>query len=172
MPKSAHQMLEIVFLCVAGLVASLWLAPSPSHAQAEPAATHNNGWSFVDVARVGQNGFTQLATGRAGPDGVVVVSGVHNGRTGLFHVENNVVTAVAIDGQVLPGGLGTLGDIGAFSFQYAILPNGDVLFKARVTDGSLSPAFIYTFRWSNGTITLAQPSQEIDPDDAHPGLRP
>ena len=64
---------------------------------------------------------------------------------------------------MLPGGLGTLGDIGAFSFQYAILPNGDVIFKARVTEGSLSPAFIYTFRWSNGTITLAQPSQETDP---------
>ena len=43
-------------------------------------------------------------------------------------------------------------------------PNGDVIFKARATGGSLSPAFLYTFRWSNGTITLAQPSEEIDPE--------
>ena len=168
MPISAHRMTGIVLLCVALLAASLWLAPRPSHAQAEPAAepaaTHNNGWSFVDVARVGQNGFTQLDSGRAGPDDVVVVSGVRNGRTGLFRVDAGDVTEVATNGTVLPNGLGTLGDIGAFSFQYAILPDGDVVFKARATDGSLSPAFLYTFRWRNGTITLAQPSTETDPD--------
>ena len=160
---AAQQRVRIVLLLLSMLVASVWPAPSPIQAQTGPTAAQNNGWSFVDVARVGQNGFTQLDTGRAGPDGVVV-SGVHNGRTGLFHMENNIVTEVATDGQVLSGGLGTLGDIGAFSFQYAVLPNGDVIFKARVTDGSLSPAFIYTFRWSNGTISLAQPSQEIDPE--------
>ena len=102
MPISAHRMTGIVLLCVAGLAASLWLAPRPGHAQAEPAATHNNGWSFVDVARVGQNGFTQLNNGRAGPDGVVVVSGIQNGRTGLFQIQDGAVTEVATDGTVLP----------------------------------------------------------------------
>ncbi len=164
---SAHRITGIVLLCATLLAAPLWLAPNPGHAQAgspaAPAATHNNGWSFVDVARVGQNGFTQLNSGRAGPDGVVVVSGVRNGRTGLFRVDGGDVTEVATDGTVLAGGLGTLTNIGASTSGYAILPDGDVIFAAFVTGGSLNPQFRYVFRWRNGAITLAQPSTETDP---------
>jgi len=150
-------------LCMALLS---WLQPAPAHAQAEPTAPDapaNNGWTFTDVIRVGQQGFTQLSSGRAGPNGVVVVSGQRNGSTGLFHVHGGTVTAVATDGTVLPGGLGALSDVGASSFQYAVLPDGDVLFKARASGGSLNPAFRYTFRWSEGTISVAQPSTETDP---------
>ena len=96
---------------------------------------------------------------------------MRNGRTGLFRVEEDDVTEVAIDGTVLPDGLGTLGDIGAFSFQYAILPNGDVIFKARATDGSLSPAFLYTFRWRRDDHACAAVHRDR-PGDVHPGVRP
>lgn len=152
-----------VLLVLCCLTTTIALAPHPLLAQIAPTATNNNGWTFVDVARVGQNGFTQLNTGRAGPNGVVVVFGVRNGRTGLFLIQDGAVTEVAADGTVLPGGLGTLTQPGTSLSQYAILPDGDVVFNAFVRDGSLNPQFRYTFRWRNGVITLAQPSTEIDP---------
>ncbi|HAJ38117.1 MAG TPA: hypothetical protein DCL15_20795 [Chloroflexi bacterium] len=151
----------LLVLCC--LTASGALAPQRVQAQRTPMVTHNNGWTFVDVARVGQNGFTQLSAGRAGPEGAVVVSGVRNGRTGLFHIQGGTVTEVATEGTVLPGGLGTLSNVGASAFRYAILPDGDVVFVASATGGSLNPQFRYAFRWRNGVITLAQPSTEIDP---------
>lgn len=164
---STNRILRVVLVGAIALAASIAPSPRPSYAQAqaadEPAVAHNNGWTFVDVARVGQNGFTQLNTGRAGPNGVVVVSGVRNGRTGLFLIQNGAVTEVASDGTVLPGGLGTLVQPGTFLSQYAVLPDGDVVFNAFVTGGALNPQFRYTFRWRNGVITLAQPSTEIDP---------
>lgn len=163
MNKVAHRMIGTVLLIVAMLAGSLGSQLSPSHAQTEPAVTHNNGWSFVDVARVGQNGFTQLSTGRAGPNGMVVVSGQRNGRTGLFRVEGGDVVEVATEGMVLPNGLGALSSIGASAFRYAILPNGDVIFLANAIGGSLQPTFRYAFLWSDGAITVAQPSTEIDP---------
>jgi len=161
MSKSAHPMIRIVLLCAVWLAAAGW--PQPSLAQNMPAAVTNNGWTFTDVARVDQNGFTQLNSGRAGPDGIAVVSGVRNGRTGLFLIQGGVVTEVAADGTVLPGGQGTLANVGASAFRYAILPDGDVVFAAFATGGSLNPQFRYTFRWSDGVITLAQPSTETDP---------
>jgi len=160
---SAPRLIGITLLYMAALAVSLWLAANPVHAQVGPAAAHNNGWSFVDVARVGQNGFTQLNTGRAGPDGVVAVSGVRNDRTGLFLIQDGTVTEVAADGTALPGDLGTLVQPGTSLSQYAVLPDGDVVFNAFVRDGSLNPQFRYTFRWHDGVITLAQPSTEIDP---------
>jgi hypothetical protein len=151
-------LLALFFLFASGLP-----APSPIQAQIGPAVTDNNGWSFVDVARVGQDGFTQLNTGRAGPEGAVVVSGARNGRTGLFHIQDGAVTEVATDGTALTGGLGTLTQPGTSLSQYAILPDGDVIFAAFVTGGSLNPQFRYVFRWRDGVITLAQPSTETDP---------
>ena len=150
-------------LCMALLA---WLQPAPAQAQVEPvtpAAPANNGWTFTDAIRVGEQGFTQLSSGRAGPNGVVVLSGERNGRTGLFRIEGGSVVEVATDGMVLPGGLGTLANIGAAAFQYAILPDGDVIFTANATGGSLNPAFRYTFRWRDGAISLAQPATETDP---------
>ncbi|MFZ1770376.1 MAG: hypothetical protein WAU00_14320 [Caldilinea sp.] len=161
MTNHTQRVIRIVLLCVVWMAAFMWQHPIPAQAQASPGAVQNNGWLFTDVVRVGQSGFTQLGTGRAGPDGVVVVSGVRNGRTGLFHVEGGVITEVATEGTVLPGGLGALSNISAT--QFAILPSGDMVFQARATGGSLKPTFNYTFRWSNETITLAQPSTETDP---------
>ena len=155
--------IEIVLLLLAGLFVSSFSAARPLSAQTEPMVTHANGWSFIDAIRVGQHGFTQLDSGRAGPGEMVVVSGVNNGRTGIFRVEAGVVTEVATDGAVLPGGLGTLRNVGVSAFKYAVLPNGDVIFTASAVDGSLNPNFSYTFRWRNGTITVAQPAEETDP---------
>jgi|GEM_PF-2401697 len=163
MRKSMLLRIGIVVLCLALVTASLWPQPNPVQAQAGPTTVHNNGWSFIDVVRVGQDGFTQLNTGRAGPDGAAVVSGVRNGSTGLFHVAGGVVTEVATDGTVLSGGLGTLAQPGTSLSQYAILPDGDVVFAAFVTGGSLNPQFRYVFRWRGGVITLTQPSTETDP---------
>lgn len=151
----------LLVLCC--LVASIAAVPRDVYAQDGPTAVAANGWSFVDVARVGRDGFTQLNAGRAGPAGAVVVSGVRNGRTGLFHVQGGVVTEVATEGALLPDGLGALSNVGASASRYAILPNGDVVFAASATDGSLNPQFRYAFRWRNGVITLAQPSTETDP---------
>ncbi|NCC31988.1 MAG: hypothetical protein EOM24_08170, partial [Chloroflexia bacterium] len=137
------------------LILAIVIQPASRTTQAQiglPVAS-TSGWSFVDVARVGQDGFTQLSAGRAGPDGVVVVSGVRNGRTGLFRIEGGAVTEVATDGTVLPGGLGTLVQPGTSLSQYAILPDGDVVFNAFVRDGSLNAQFRYTFRWHDGAIT-------------------
>lgn len=145
------------------LTASHMPAPGSVHAQTAPSAMHANGWSFVDVIQVGQHGFTQLSTGRAGSDGVVIVSGVRNDRTGLFRIQGSAVTEVATNGTVLPGGLGALTNVGASTFSYAILPDGSVIFAAFVTGGSLNPLFRYVFHWRNGVITLAQPSTETDP---------
>ena len=149
----------------------LWLALLPLgqagaslHAQTVPAMTHANGWLMTDVVRVGQNGFTRLDAGRAGPDGDVVVYGERNERMGLFHMATGVVTEVAVEGTVLPGGLGTLSDVAGGGYQFVSLPNGDVLFKARATEGTLSPVFFYTFRWRSGVISLMDPSEEIDPE--------
>lgn len=134
------------------------------HAQAVPAMTQANGWSMTDVARVGQNGFTRLDAGRAGLDDVVVVYGERNARTGLFHIAAGLVTEVAAEGTVLPDGLGTLNDVAGGGNQFVSLPNGDVLFKARATDGSLNAVFFYTFRWRDGVISVMAPSEEIDPE--------
>ena len=158
-----RQWVGFVLLILSCLIALIQPAPRQSQAQTGPAATDANGWSFVDMARVGQDGFTSLSSGRAGSAGVVVVQGVRNGREGIFHVEDGVVTEVATDGAVLPNGLGTLSSVGIFSFQYAVLPNGDVLFNAFAKDGSLNPDFRYSFRWNNGTITIVEPSQATDP---------
>ena len=167
MSISANRIISVILAGMIALAASVAQPPQTGYAQAQPVAApavaHNNGWTVVDVARVGQNGFTQLNTGRAGPNGVVVVFGVRNGRTGLFLIQGGAVTEVAIDGTVLPGGLGTLTQPGTALSQYAILPDGDVVFSAFVTGGSLNPQFRYTFRWRNGVITLAQPSTETDP---------
>ncbi|MEZ4635430.1 MAG: hypothetical protein R2856_10765 [Caldilineaceae bacterium] len=158
-----RQWIGIALLIIIGLATLIRPAPGALQAQTGPAATDLNGWSFVDVARVGQDGFTQLNTGRAGPNGAVVVSGVRNGRTGLFLIQNGIVTEVAIDGTVLPNGLGTLLQPGTSLSQYAILPDGNVVFAAFATGGSLNPQFRYVFRWNDGDITLAQPSTEVDP---------
>lgn len=167
MSISLNRSLRAVLAAIVALAASGVLAPHPALVHARPIAeanvTHSNGWSFVDAARVGQNGFTQLSTGRAGPEGAVIVSGTRNERTGLFLIQNGAVTEVATDGMVLSGGLGTLTQPGTSLSQYAILPNGDVIFASFVTGGSLNPQFRYAFRWRDGTITLAQPSTEIDP---------
>jgi len=152
--------LSATWLILAGVFGTL--PHATAQAQAEVAAITANGWTFTDVIRVGQQGFSQVSTGRVGPNGVVVVSGQRNGQTGLFRVEGGTVVDVATDGMALPGGLGTLTNIGASSFQYAILPDGDVLFKARATGGSLNPQFTYVFRWRDGGITLAQPATETD----------
>jgi hypothetical protein len=163
MPMSAPRLIGITLLYMAALAVSLWLTANPAHAQIGPAVAHNNGWSFVDAARVDRDGFSQLNNGRAGPNGIVVVAGVRNGRTGLFLIQDGAVTEVAADGTVLPSGLGTLVQPGTSLSQYAVLPDGDVVFNAFVRDGSLNPQFRYTFRWHDGVITLAQPSTEIDP---------
>ena len=151
-------LLVLLFLSIFNL-----LARASIQAQTGAADANASGWSFIDVARVGQDGFTQLSTGRAGPEGAVVVSGIRNGRTGLFHLKGGTITEVATNDTVLPGGLGTLVQPGTSLSQFAILPNGDVVFAAFVTGGSLNPQFRYVFRWSDGAITLAQPSTETDP---------
>lgn len=164
MPKhTLRQRIAAVLLLLCCLTTTITLTPDPVQAQRAPTATDNNGWSFVDVARVGRDGFTQMSAGRAGPGGAVIFSGVRNGRTGIFLVQDGVVTEVAADGTVLPGGLGTLTQPGTSLSQYAVLPDGNVVFNAFVQDGSLNPQFRYTFRWRDGVITLAQPSTETDP---------
>lgn len=163
MKSVLERRMRIVLLVLCCLVAASAPAPSAGSAQTGPTVLNSSGWSFVDVARVGQNGFTQLSTGRAGPDGAVVVSGVRNGRTGLFRIQGSAVAEVATEGMALPGGLGAVSNIGASTFGYAILPDGDVVFAAFATGGSLNPQFRYVFRWSDGAINLAQPSTETDP---------
>jgi len=164
--RTSFRAVGILLLAALGLAALLRLPAGPALAQdasLAAAAVTANGWSFTDVIRVGQDGFTQVGSGRAGPGGMVVVSGQRNGQTGLFRVEGGAVVAVATEGLALPGGLGTLTNIGASSFQYAVLPNGDVVFAASATGGSLKLQFRYVFRWSDGVITLAQPATETDP---------
>lgn len=161
--RRCSRFVQLASLVLVILALALQPSPRPIQAQVGSPATALNGWTFVDVARVGQDGFTQLSAGRAGPDGVVVVSGVRNGRTGLFRIQGGTVTEVATDGTALTGGLGNLVQPGTSLSQHAILPDGDVVFASFVTGGSLNPQFRYVFRWSNGVITLAQPSTDIDP---------
>jgi len=121
-------------------------------------------WTFRDVARVGTDGFTSIYLGRSGANGTVIVDAVRGGRDGIFRVDaQGAVAEVAVEGTVLPGGLGTLSGVGSSTFDFVGLANGDVLFKARAVGGSLNETYLYTFHWREGQITLMNPSSEVDP---------
>ncbi|NNJ12244.1 hypothetical protein EKD04_018095 [Chloroflexales bacterium ZM16-3] len=112
-----------------------------------------NGWGFTNVVAVGESGFTDVVGGRVGDNGHTVVEGTSGGRTGVFLVQGTAVTEIATDATVLPGGLGSIG----FVRDYAVTAQGDVLFTAAVSGGSL-PGGNYAFRWSGGSITQQQPT--------------
>ena len=134
---------------------------TPVHREVAPVVTTAIVWSFTDVAREGQNGFTCLVTGQAGPNGTAVVYGDRGGETGLFRIDGGSITEIAIDNTELPGGLGTLRDLAANGSLYEVLPNGDVLFQGGANGGSL-PVGFYTFRWSAGVISLEAPFEPFD----------
>ena len=118
-----------------------------------PTVLTAGGWAITNVAASGVDGFTNLNSGRVGDNGRIVVSGTRNGSDGLFIVEGGIITEVATAGLALPGGLGNIDFINDFN----ITPQGNVLFTADVSGGSL-PASPYAFRWNNGTITQQQPA--------------
>lgn len=112
-----------------------------------------DGWSITNVITNNTEGFTDLISGRVGDNGNVVVEGTRNGRTGIFLVQGASVTEIASDATGLPGGLGNI----SFVRDYAVTAQGEVLFTAAVSGGSL-PAGDYAFRSSSGLITPQQPT--------------
>lgn len=108
--------------------------------------------AFTKVVTVGQNGFTE-ATGPRGIDRRMVFDGTRNGVRTLYLYDDGVFIEVLPANGTLPNGMGTAD---SFLAQYRMLPNGDILFKANVTGGSL-PTGQYNFRWHNGAITVQQP---------------
>ena len=131
----------------------LTLYASHSAAQAAPEVITANGWTVTNLITNGEAGFTNLTVGRVGDNGRTVVSGTRNGRSGIFIVQGSTITEVASDSTTLPGGLGNI----SFIDDFGVTAQGDVLFRANVTGGSLS-AGSYAFRWSNGTIAQQQPT--------------
>ncbi len=125
-----------------------WAAAEP----AEPALAPD--LAYTQIVTIGQNGFTQASY----PKGIkerMVFAGEQNGagRTLYLYDDGGFIQLLPPDGT-LPNGMGTAT---SFTALYAMVPNGDVLFNAVVSGGSL-PAGTYTFRWSNGSITLQQPT--------------
>ncbi len=113
------------------------------------ASTVASDLAFTQIVTVGQDGFTEAA-GPQGIDGRMVFAGTRNGNRTLYLYDDGVFIEVLPADGTLPGGLGTAS---SFLAQYRMLPNGDILFRANVSGGSL-PAGQYTFRWHNGVILL------------------
>jgi hypothetical protein len=133
----------IASLLFAGLTTALQLAAMP----ATPTIAQD--LAFSQLVTVGQDGFTE-AIGPQGIDGRMVFVGTRNGSRTLYLYDGGVFIEVLPADGTLPGGLGTAD---SFLAQYRMLPNGDILFRANVSGGSL-PAGQYTLRWHNGAILL------------------
>jgi len=125
--------------------------------QAQLLAPAAGGWSITDVARAGQNGFTQISGARIGDNGAVVIFGARGTESGIYQVQAGNVITVATIGTVLPGGLGT---ISQFAGNFAVDNQGRVLFVARVTGADPPGRALRVYRWENGVIS------RMKPDDA------
>lgn len=132
--------LLLVTLSLVDLTTTLPLAAAPGIAA---------DLAFTQIVTVGQNGFTE-ATGPQGIDDRVVFGGTRNGRRTLYLYDKGVFIEVLPPDGTLPGGLGTIDAVPPLN---RMLPNGDILFRANVSGGSL-PAGQYTFRWHDGAITV------------------
>jgi len=123
------------YLLLPFLLTLLGLTLYASHpaAQAAPEVITANGWTVTNLITNGEAGFTNLTVGRVGDNGRTVVSGTRNGRSGLFVVQGGTITEVASDSTTLPGGLGSI----SFVSDFGVTAQGDVLFTANVTGGSL-----------------------------------
>jgi hypothetical protein len=107
--------------------------------------------AFTQVVTVGQSGFTEAS----GPQGIarrVIFAGTRNGARTLYLYDDGVFIEVLPADGTLPNGLGIAS---SFTAQYRMTPDGDILFRANVSGGSL-PAGQYTFRWHNGEV-IVQP---------------
>jgi hypothetical protein len=132
--------LLLLTLSLAGLTTPLQLAAAPGIAA---------DLAFTQLVTVGQGGFTE-ATGPQGINDRVVFAGTRNGSRTLYLYDDGVFIEVLPADGTLPGGMGTAS---TFTAGYRMVPNGDIIFRANVSGGSL-PAGTYTFRWHNGTITV------------------
>ena len=136
--------LLIVFLALAAALQLTALAAAPTVAP---------DLAFTQLVTVGQDGFTE-AFNPQGIDRRMVFGGTRNGNRTLYLYDDGVFIEVLPADGTLPGGMGTAS---SFLAQYRMVPNGDILFRANVSGGSL-PAGTYLFRWHNGAITVQQPT--------------
>lgn len=126
--------------------------------QAQPLAPAAGGWSFTDVAREGQNGFTALFSARIGANGTLVVQGTRVGDDagpGLYQIQAGAVITIARPGTVLSGTLGVISSISDF----AVDGRGRVLFLARVTDADPPVTGRRVYRWERGVISRMKPDE-------------
>ena len=109
--------------------------------------------AFTQLVTVGQNAFTEVFGPQPqGISGRMVFAGTRNGVRTLYLLDDGVVIEVLPGDGTLPNGMGTAT---SFVAQYRMTPDGDILFRANVSGGSLA-AGQYTFRWRNGVITVQE----------------